>query len=272
MTKRSRVILGFSALMALTSAAWAATSPLRQENANQKPDALSSAAPDQGVLFHPEAVDSEGSVTVEGSRVDYRATAGTIIVHPKDWDDAAWREHPGKTGDDEDKDKDKDKDKKNDQDLGDRNPTTAEASMFYVAYFKKGAPANDRPITFLFNGGPGSATVWLHMGAFGPRRVQTPGDTHMPAAPYKLVDNAFSLLDVSGSCFHRRAGNGFFADRRQGQGKGLLWRRSRCLCLQPVRAGVSVEIWPLEFTQIPFWRKLRHAAQRQSGQYPGNRQ
>ncbi|MGZ5920470.1 MAG: hypothetical protein ACXWLT_01750, partial [Rhizomicrobium sp.] len=101
MTKRSRVALGFSALIALTSATWAATSPLRQENASQKPDALSSAAPDQGVLFHPEGVDSEGSVTVEGSRIDYRATAGTIIVHPKDWDDAAWREHPGKAGDDE---------------------------------------------------------------------------------------------------------------------------------------------------------------------------
>jgi carboxypeptidase C (cathepsin A) len=209
MMKRSRVILGFSVVIALTSAAWAATSPLRQETANQgsKPDALSSAAPDQGVLFHPEAVDSEGSVTVEGSRVDYRATAGTIIVHPKDWDDAAWREHPGKAGDDEDKQSDKDK--KNDQDLGDRNPTTAEASMFYVAYFKKGVPAQDRPITFLFNGGPGSATVWLHMGAFGPRRVQTPGDTHMPAAPYKLVDNAFSLLDVSDLVFIDAPGTGF---------------------------------------------------------------
>ena len=208
---RSRVVLGFSALMALTSAAWAATSPLRQEGTNQssKPDALSSAAPDQGVLFHPEAVDSEGSVTVEGARIDYRATAGTIIVHPKDWDDAAWREHPGKAGDDEDKDKQSDKDKKNDQDLGDRNSTTAEASMFYVAYFKKGVAANDRPITFLFNGGPGSATVWLHMGAFGPRRVQTPGDTHMPAAPYKLVDNAFSLLDVSDLVFIDAPGTGF---------------------------------------------------------------
>ncbi|MES2255370.1 MAG: peptidase S10 [Pseudomonadota bacterium] len=209
MTKRSTAIVGLSALIALTSAGWAATSPLRQESANQKPDALSSAAPDQGVLFHPEGVDSEGSVTVEGSRVDYRATAGTIIVHPKDWDDAAWREHPGKSGDDEDKDKQNDKDKKNDQDLGDRNPTTAEASMFYVAYFKKGAPAKDRPITFLFNGGPGSSTVWLHMGAFGPRRVHTPGDTHVPAAPYNLIDNAYSLLDVSDLVFIDAPGTGF---------------------------------------------------------------
>ena len=210
MMKCNRLFLGFSALIALTSVTWAATTPLRQETANQatKPDALSSAAPDQGVLFHPESVDSEGSVTVEGTRIDYRATAGTIIVHPKDWDDAAWREHPGKSGD-EDEDKKNDKDKKSDQDLGDRNPTSAEASMFYVAYFKKGAPASDRPITFLFNGGPGSATMWLHMGAFGPRRVLTPGDTHMPAAPYKLVDNAFSLLDASDLVLIDAPGTGF---------------------------------------------------------------
>ncbi|HEX7743251.1 MAG TPA: hypothetical protein VF442_12610, partial [Sphingobium sp.] len=60
MTKLNKVTLGFSVLVALTSAAWAATSPLRQDNASQssKPDALSSAAPDQGVLFHPESVDS----------------------------------------------------------------------------------------------------------------------------------------------------------------------------------------------------------------------
>lgn len=206
MMKCSKVIFGFSALIALTPTVWAA-SPQRPESANQKPDALSSAAPDQGVLFHPEAVDSEGSVTVEGARIDYRATAGTIIVHPKDWDDAAWREHPGKASDDEDKQGDKDK--KSDQDLGDRNPTSAEASMFYVAYFKKGAPAKDRPITFLFNGGPGSSTVWLHMGAFGPRRVHTPGDTHVPAAPYELIANAYSLLDVSDLVFIDAPGTGF---------------------------------------------------------------
>jgi len=84
MMKRNYVILGLSALIALAPATWAATSPPRPENANQKPDALSSAAQDQSVLFHPESVESEGSVTVEGSRIDYRATAGTIIVHPKD--------------------------------------------------------------------------------------------------------------------------------------------------------------------------------------------
>jgi carboxypeptidase C (cathepsin A) len=49
--------------------------------------------------------------------------------------------------------------------------------MFYVAYFKKGAAPKARPVTFLFSGGPGSSTVWLHMGAFGLKRVVTVDNT-----------------------------------------------------------------------------------------------
>ena len=62
-----------------------------------------------------------------------------------------------------------------------QEPTTAEASMFYVAYFKHGADAASS-ITFLFNGGPGSSTVWLHMGAWP--RARRRWTTHTPAAPY----------------------------------------------------------------------------------------
>src|ERR1700728_1479324 len=58
----------------------------------QKPPATTTAAPDRGVLFSPEAANSEGSVTVEGQRIDYRAAAGTIVGHPRDWDDAATTE------------------------------------------------------------------------------------------------------------------------------------------------------------------------------------
>ena len=83
------------------------------------------------------------------------------------------------------------------------------ASIFYVAYFKKDANPETRPITFLYNGGPGSSTVWLHMGAFGPKRVATPGDQHLPAAPYKLEDNPYSLLDVSDLVFIDMPGTGF---------------------------------------------------------------
>jgi hypothetical protein len=61
--------------------------------------------------------------------------------------------------------------------------------MFYVAYFKKGAAPKARPVTFLFSGGPGSWTVWSHMGAFGLKWVMTADNTHSPAAPYAIVDN-----------------------------------------------------------------------------------
>jgi carboxypeptidase C (cathepsin A) len=81
--------------------------------------------------------------------------------------------------------------------------------MFYVAYLKRGADPQDRPVTFLFNGGPGSSTMWLHMGAFGPVRVVTRGDTHTPAAPYRTIPNAYSLLDASDLVFIDAPGTGF---------------------------------------------------------------
>jgi len=83
------------------------------------------------------------------------------------------------------------------------------AKIFYVAYFKKDAKAEDRPVTFFYNGGPGSSTVWLHMGSLGPKHVVTDTDEHMPAAPYKLVDNANSLLDTSDLVFIDMPGTGF---------------------------------------------------------------
>jgi carboxypeptidase C (cathepsin A) len=83
------------------------------------------------------------------------------------------------------------------------------AHMFYVAYFKTGANAEDRPITFFYNGGPGSSTMWLHMGSLGPKYVETAGDTHLPGAPYKLIDNTDSLLDVSDEVFIDMPGTGF---------------------------------------------------------------
>ncbi len=81
------------------------------------------------------------------------------------------------------------------------------ARMFYVAYFKKDVPPESRPVTFIYNGGPGSSTMWLHMGAFGPKRVVTADDQHTSPAPYELVDNAYSLLDVERPGVHRRARN-----------------------------------------------------------------
>ncbi len=166
---------------------------------SQKPEASATSSPDRGVIFSPEAVSSRGQVTVEGRRIDYRAVAGTIVVHPKGWDDAASAEQ---------RDPDAKAALKDTDDDSKKNPK-AEASMFYVAYFKTGAPSERRPITFLYNGGPGSSTVWLHMGAFGPRRVVTADDSHTPAAPYALVGNAYSLLDASDLVFIDAPGTGF---------------------------------------------------------------
>jgi carboxypeptidase C (cathepsin A) len=66
-----------------------------------------------------------------------------------------------------------------------------------------------RPVSFLYNGGPGSATMWLHMGAFGPRRVFTVDGTFTPPAPYKLVDNPESLLDKTDLVFIDAMGTGY---------------------------------------------------------------
>jgi carboxypeptidase C (cathepsin A) len=76
------------------------------------------------------------------------------------------------------------------------------ASMFYVAYTverAKGAPA--RPVTFLFNGGPGSSSMWLHMGSFGPLKIEVPRPEGLAAAPYHLTPNPDTLLDKTDLVF-----------------------------------------------------------------------
>ena len=100
------------------------------------------------------------AVTIEGKTINYTATAGALIL-------------------------------RNDQD----EPI---AFYGYTAYTKDGQNEMDkRPISFSYNGGPGSSSIWLHMGAMGPKRVvlNDPNDNH--PAPYKLEDNQFSILDVS---------------------------------------------------------------------------
>jgi carboxypeptidase C (cathepsin A) len=178
------------ALPALLAAAPAAPNPpdRKSDGESEKPD---------GVKFQPfkaESVTSTGTVSIGGQSISYQAVAGTLVVHPKDWDDVprdpkAERGGPG-LGDDADA----------------KNPT-AEASMFYAAYFKNGG--GSRPVTFIYNGGPGSSTVWLHMGAFGPRRIVTATDGHTPAAPYSLINNGSSLLDATDLVFIDAPGTGF---------------------------------------------------------------
>jgi carboxypeptidase C (cathepsin A) len=83
------------------------------------------------------------------------------------------------------------------------------AEMFFVAYSLDGAEAGKRPLTFAFNGGPGSATIWLHMGALGPKRVIMKPEGFLPPAPYHVEDNPHTLLDKSDLVFVDAMGTGF---------------------------------------------------------------
>jgi carboxypeptidase C (cathepsin A) len=170
--------------------------------ADDKPDAKTSADKSTDKSTEkpaPAEVTTQGDVVVGGQHIAYTAIAGTLTVGSTDAQDAQLG-LDGKPQADSQLSLDAPKEPK------DAPPT---ARMFYVAYFKKDAKAEDRPITFLYNGGPGAATVWLHMGSVGPKHVVTDTDTHMPAAPYKLVDNSNSLLDVTDLVFIDMPGTGF---------------------------------------------------------------
>ena len=109
-------------------------------------------------------VQTKHSLKIGGQEIKYTATAGTILLKLEDG--------------------------------------TPKASIFYVAYTKDDVTdASQRPLTFSFNGGPGSASVWLHLGLFGPRRVQMGDAGALLPPPYKLVDNDVSLLDISDLVF-----------------------------------------------------------------------
>lgn len=84
------------------------------------------------------------------------------------------------------------------------------ASIFYTAYTLNDVddPA-ERPLIFVFNGGPGSASVWLHMGALGPKRVDMGNDGFMPAPPFRLVDNQYTWLDMGDLVFIDPVGTGY---------------------------------------------------------------
>jgi carboxypeptidase C (cathepsin A) len=107
---------------------------------------------------HEKLIETKHAINLGGVKLEYKATAGTLILKDDD----------GK----------------------------ATASIFFVAYVKTGPnEAGRRPITFAFNGGPGSSAVWLHLGLLGPRRIGV-GDLGEPVSPpYALVDNDATLLD-----------------------------------------------------------------------------
>ena len=114
---------------------------------------------------------TEHAISIDGHRLAYRATAGTLVL----------------------------RDAKGEPD----------ASMFYVAYTARGGNPTHRPLTFLFNGGPGASSVFLLIGSLGPKRVRTQSPAPTPAAPYPLADNPDSLLDKSDLVFIDAVGTGF---------------------------------------------------------------
>jgi carboxypeptidase C (cathepsin A) len=103
-----------------------------------------------------------------------------------------------------------------------RNAEGNPGSMFYVAYTENGVAAKYRPVTFLYNGGPGSSSIWLHMGSFGPVRIETASPQATPPAPYHLIPNQYSLLDKSDLVFIDAIGTGFSKPVEKGTLKDFL--------------------------------------------------
>ncbi len=188
MRRYARLLPGLFALLFVAHAAY-----LHADDDDTKPETKPAVAkPDVDVT-------TQGSITVGGKQILYNAIAGTITVGATDAEDAQL----GMNGEPEPGSQLANSEPK---EAKDAEPT---ARMFFVAYFKRDAKAEDRPITFFYNGGPGSSTVWLHMGSLGPKHVVTNTDVHMPAAPYTMVDNDESLLDVSDVVFIDMPGTGF---------------------------------------------------------------
>jgi carboxypeptidase C (cathepsin A) len=175
----------------------AAQAPVQQEKAKPAEKAAAPAKPAEPPSL-PDSV-TENTVTVGGQKIAYRAVAGTITVGSTDALDAMLGLDGRWLPDSEAATSDASK--------PDQAPATAR--MFYAAYFKKDAAPDTRPVMFFYNGGPGSSTMWLHMGSFGPRRVVTPDTEHKEAAPYTIVENQYSLLDVSDLVFIDAPGTGF---------------------------------------------------------------
>ncbi len=128
-----------------------------------------------------EPVTKDGSVTIEGKKIDYQVTTSKLVLEKDDG--------------------------------------TPRASVFHVSYVKKNAgDIAKRPVLFAFNGGPGSSAVWLHLGTLGPRRVELPGDgTKAPEPPARLVPNEFSILDVADLVFVDPVSTGYSRMEKEGK-------------------------------------------------------
>jgi carboxypeptidase C (cathepsin A) len=197
-TKHVRKSVVMFALLGIAVTAYGAQDKTEKGDKKKDEKVVVKGKPETPEPEPPGDSTTEGSVTVGGQAIAYKAVAGTLTVGSTDAQDAMLgpdgKMLPG-TGE-----KPLDPDKPEE--------ATATARIFYVAYFKKDG-GFARPVTFLYNGGPGSATMWLHMGSFGPRRVVTTDAQHDAGAPYKIVNNDYSLLDASDLVFIDAPGTGF---------------------------------------------------------------
>ncbi len=156
-----------------------------------------SSEPEKKPVGLPADSTTEGSVTVGGKAIAFKAVAGMLTVGSSDPQDAmigldgkllpdAGVDLPAKPED---------------------RPATA--TMFYTAYFAKDAVPGTRPIVFFYNGGPGSATMYLRMGSMSPVRVPTPDTQHQFGGPYQIVPNQYCLLDAADLVFIDAPGTGY---------------------------------------------------------------
>ncbi len=128
---------------------------------------------DEKPSFNDNLVVTKHSIAIGGREIKYTVTAGTMVL----------------------KEETADREKESE---GEK----PRAQVFFIAYVKDGArDKSKRPLTFSFNGGPGSASVWLHLGVLGPRRAALEFDGSAPPPPFKLTDNEYSLLDETDLVF-----------------------------------------------------------------------
>ncbi|WP_374582896.1 S10 family peptidase [Pseudoduganella sp.] len=149
------------------------TPPPTVAGALADPTIYSGAATGSLAAASEAAATARGQLVLNGVRHDYTATTGHLVA----------------------------------RDARSGSPTV---SFFYVAYTLDNQPAASRPVTFFYNGGPGSASLWLHLGSYGPKRLvaDQPGNSVL-ATPAQLVDNAESMLDISDLVFVDAVGTGY---------------------------------------------------------------
>jgi len=146
------------------------------DNETTKPDQAKEPKPEP----QDQLVQTKHTLTLNGETMAYTVTAGTIVLKQEtEKEGASEGEKP-------------------------------KASVFFIAYTRDDVenPVT-RPLTFSFNGGPGSSSVWLHLGVLGPRRVVMSDLGDLPPPPYKMVENEFSLLDTSDLVFIDPVGTGY---------------------------------------------------------------